>query len=345
MIVIPAYQPDKALLKTVSDLLKDKYGSVYSSQYPKILIVNDGSTSPESLRIFSVLAAMSGVELINHDKNMGKGAALKSAIKYAESKNVPFIVTADADGQHLPEDIIKIAKYDLDYNGLVLGVREFGKGVPFRSRLGNQVTKLVFRIFSGFWIADTQTGLRRIPNNLYKKYLKIPVNGYDFEFEALWQTARSGNINQIAINTVYEANNPSSHFRPLIDSAKIYFVFLRSIYVALCVTVLDITIFSISVGLGVSTFSAIITSRGIALVIYFYLARTFVFKSSGNKVVEFIKFLLLVLTNAVLLTPFIIYVSDSTGAAKTLSYMIGSLLLYLFNFILQKTVIFNRDNK
>ena len=89
------------------------------------------------------------VTILNHLVNKGKGAALKTAFKYIASleKKDRVIVTADADGQHKPEDIFKVTKYYEEINeGIVLGSRKFDGKVPFRSRFGNDATKFIYRL-------------------------------------------------------------------------------------------------------------------------------------------------------------------------------------------------------
>ena len=77
------------------------------------------------------------------------------------------MVTADADGQHAPEDILNVARAAAAHPGaLVMGARQFSEQVPLRSRLGNNATKIVMRIVAGQRLSDTQTGLRGIPARL-----------------------------------------------------------------------------------------------------------------------------------------------------------------------------------
>ena len=73
----------------------------------------------------------------------------------------------DADGQHLPEDMIKLLEFaEMNHNTLVLGTRMVGSRMPLKSRLGNLITRGVFHLVSGVKVSDTQTGLRAFRTEL-----------------------------------------------------------------------------------------------------------------------------------------------------------------------------------
>jgi hypothetical protein len=151
------------------------------------------------------------------------------------------VITADADGQHTPKDIGRlIAAMEQTPDALILGARQFDKDVPFRSMLGNKTTRVLMRILLGLKITDTQTGLRAIPREFIPDLLEIPYNRYEFELEMLLvaQQLRM-KISEITIETVYLDGNSSSHFNPLLDSAKIYFVLFRYIAASIITAIFD----------------------------------------------------------------------------------------------------------
>jgi uridine phosphorylase len=97
IIVIPAYEPDHLLPELIDKLNEYFHGH-------KMIVVNDGSKNKEEL--FKEVENKDNVILLNHEVNMGKGAALKTAFNYIkELKDSYIIVTADSDGQHKPEDL------------------------------------------------------------------------------------------------------------------------------------------------------------------------------------------------------------------------------------------------
>ena len=101
-LLIPAYRPGPALIEVVRSL--DDPG------FTGIVVVDDGS-GPEYAWIFDLLEQFAGVKVVRHAVNLGKGAALKTGMNYAlvEHPGLAGIVTADADGQHDPADICRVA--------------------------------------------------------------------------------------------------------------------------------------------------------------------------------------------------------------------------------------------
>lgn len=151
VVIIPAYKPDKALISITDQLWA--YGC-------RIIVVDDGS-GEEYEQIFEKIKDICIV--LHHPENCGKGAAIKTALSYAKDEmwDDDCIGIMDADGQHLTKDMMKLLEYLRTHKkALVLGVRSVGKEMPLNSRLGNQITRAVFRIISGVKVSDTQTGLR-----------------------------------------------------------------------------------------------------------------------------------------------------------------------------------------
>ena len=241
VVIIPAYEPSAALPPLVQDLL--------SRGVERVIVVDDGS-SQACAPLFEQLRTMPGVAVLHHARNMGKGRALKTAFNHllVEHPDCPGAVTADADGQHLAVDILRVLREMHSRPGtLVLGSRNFKTDdVPLRSRLGNRATLGVFRFFTGLGLGDTQTGLRGIPATFLPRLLSVRPEGYDFELEMLILAARSGlPIHEVPITTVYLDGNATSHFNPLLDSFKVYFVFLRFSALSLATAAIDYTIFAI----------------------------------------------------------------------------------------------------
>ena len=236
-ILIPAYMPGAALPHLVRQLTE--------LGFQHVLVVDDGSG--EAFRhLFSVTEEW-GAQVIHHEVNRGKGAALRTGIENA-MKLFPEdtgIITADADGQHLPEDILKVSEaLSRDPLSLILGVRDFDRPeVPWKSRLGNRVTRTFFRLSSGKTVSDTQTGLRGFSYDLYEEMLKIEGNRYEYEMHMLEDLADHVPFHEVPIETVYEDKNSGSHFRPVLDSIRVYGRPLKFVFSSLSSSVLDILIF------------------------------------------------------------------------------------------------------
>ena len=100
--------------------------------------------------------------------------------------------------------------------------------MPWRSRFGNTLTRRVLRWTHGLDLLDTQTGLRCLPAEFARETLEIAGDRYEFELECLLLAqARRRPIVQQPIRTIYIDDNASSHFRPLVDSLRVYRVILR----------------------------------------------------------------------------------------------------------------------
>src|SRR3954451_4325820 len=153
VVLIPAYKPSPGLLQLVRELTSG--GSI------AIVLVDDGS-GPEFRETFEQASQFPGVQLLRHAVNLGKGAALKTGINHAicTFPGLTGIVTADADGQHHPGDIRRVAEKQREHpEALVMGARTFDADVPLRSRFGNILTRRLMQTLIGTKLQDTQTGL------------------------------------------------------------------------------------------------------------------------------------------------------------------------------------------
>ncbi|MBE6586392.1 MAG: glycosyltransferase [Ruminococcaceae bacterium] len=170
---------------------------------------------------------------MNHEINRGKGAALKTAYQHIQSlisadNTSPVIVgTMDADGQHTPEDMQRVMNAAAVTLGtLALGVRTVDKHMPFRSRMGNAITRGVFRLLTGARVSDTQTGLRAFSSDMISFMISIEGDRYEYEMNVLSATAKrfgTKGFSEVPIETIYrDQENSTSHFHPVRDSFRIY---------------------------------------------------------------------------------------------------------------------------
>lgn len=278
-ILIPAYEPNERLIKLIYDLID-------ICDYD-IVVVDDGS-GEEYKYIFDTAKNL-GCTVLTHEKNRGKGAALKTGFQYIkETKEKIGVVTADCDGQHLPKDIIKIAESIEDHKeSIVLGTRRFAGKVPFRSRFGNSVTRTVFSFASGAKIYDTQTGLRGFSMEMMPWLLDVSGERFEYEMNMLLDASSAGyNFHEIDINTVYLEQNKSSHFRPLTDSFRVYFPIFKFSASSIMSGVLDFVLLGILQLLTSNLFLAVIGARVFSAVFNYTVNRLFVFSKFKNASVK-----------------------------------------------------------
>lgn len=276
-VVIPAYNPDQRLLAAVEGLLGEGFAS--------IVVVDDGSR-PESRPVFAALARDPRCHLLAHAVNLGKGRALKTAFNHV-ALALPAaegIVTADADGQHLPRDVAKVADAFARRPGaLVIGSRRFGAGTPARSLVGNLVTRHAFRLLIGRRIADTQSGLRCFPAGLVPLLLELEGERFEYEMNMLIATKTAGiDVVEEEISTVYLEGNRSSHFRPLRDSMRISFLLIRFASSSALAAVVDFLVFVAAHALGAGLLPSFVAARLVAGSLNFLVNRTLVFRSRAR---------------------------------------------------------------
>ena len=337
-VLIPAYKPTSAVVELVRELQSlDSEGRIAA-----YVVVNDGSGDAFAV-LFEQLAALPAVTVLPHAVNLGKGAALKSGMNHILTRlpEVKGVVTADADGQHAPENVMMVVHElgDRPAN-IVLGVRQFDPNTPLRSAFGNGLTRFVFRAFTGVAVSDTQTGLRGLPIEFCRSCLRIPLNGYDFELEALIMAGRQSRIVEVPIKTIYIDGNKSSHFSPIRDSLRIYFVFLRFCGSSVITAVVDNTIFVIALAMTASVGWSQAIARGIAMVLNCVRAREAVFKGHENVRVSFAKFVLLVVANGFVSYGMIRFMNENWGVRLVPAKLTAEGLLFLANFAIQRELIF-----
>lgn len=295
-VLIPVYNPDKRLLSLI-DELRPSFGA--------IVVVDDGSVLGRE--IFSAVEKR-GVPVVAHVVNRGKGAALKTGFRWIleHMPDSAVVVTADADGQHRPNDVARVADAALaNPFALTLGVRAFTGRVPFRSRFGNWWTRQFFFLTTGMHVSDTQTGLRGIPVTLLPRMLEIPGDRYEYEMAMLADARHhAAPPVQIPIATVYEPGNASSHFHPLRDTVRIYGALLHFCASGIGCFLLDNVLFTAVLFAAMrttdwkratNTLLAICVARAASATVNYFYNRRFVFRSNASKRTSFPKYWLLVL--------------------------------------------------
>ncbi len=338
--LIPAYQPAESLVEFVRTLL--------DRGFPQVIVVDDGS-DPACAGTFAAITALTGATVLHHAINLGKGAAIKSGLNYAcvHWPDSPGVVTIDADGQHGVDDSLKVsARLQAEPDRLVVGARSFDGDVPLRSRFGNSLTRVLFRVLVGVPLSDTQSGLRGIPRALALKLLLVPAQRYEFELDMLLLCKQLGiAIVEEPILTIYLENNKSSHFNPILDSAKIYFSLLRFSMSSVIAAVIDNSIFITLIGLGWAIFPGQVASRSISGITNYLMIRNFVFFSDEQHRKSLPKYIITVVVLGFFSYGMIIFMSEQFDVSVLLAKILAETIIYLANFVIQRDLIFRTSER
>ena len=352
-VVLPSLDPDEKLTAVIDGLLE--YG------FTDIILVNDGS-KPENLHYFEEAAAQHPeIHLLHHEVNRGKGAALKTAFTwFLENRPDGFgVVTVDGDNQHHPADTKACSEHMLATGHCVLGCRDFNQDdVPPRSRFGNKTTSLVFKLFVGMTISDTQTGLRALPRSALETLVNVYGDRFEYETNMLLAFKTYGMIfDEVKIRTVYIEENKSSHFRTIRDSWRIYKLilahFFRYTVSSLVSAIVDTVAYSLLTGIlkglltGFSlTAAAGVGARVISSLLNFFMNQKLVFKTNVDTKKAMVKYYALAIPQMaaqVLLTQGVyalLNISDTATGLRTLWYAIVMTVLYFLSFVIQQRWVF-----
>jgi glycosyltransferase involved in cell wall biosynthesis len=177
-VVIPVYNHGRTLLAVVTKALSLKW---------PVFVVDDGSSEDIILKE----REFPGVTLLRHQVNQGKGAALMTGFRAALNV-ADFAVTIDADGQHHPEDALRLmAAIAPGQRPIVVGHRMLmdSSNTPWTSRFGRKFSNFWVRMAGGPNVGDTQSGFRIYPLPEVLN-LDVAAGGYQFELEVLIKAAR-----------------------------------------------------------------------------------------------------------------------------------------------------------
>ena len=174
-VVIPAFNEASSIASVVREVRAAGYN----------VVVVDDASGDETL----AAAQQAGAWVIRHPVNLGQGAALQTGIDFALSKAADFVVTYDADGQHLVGDIAVLMKALRENNAdIAFGSRFLGQAVDMQGsrRLLLHVARWVGRLMTGIALKDTQNGLRAMTASAAVK-IHIHQNRFAHAFEIIAQ--------------------------------------------------------------------------------------------------------------------------------------------------------------
>ncbi len=349
-VVLPSLNPDEKLRRVVAGLTREGFDD--------IIIVNDGSDEAH-LPNFPFPDEFPNIEILTHEVNRGKGAALKTAFTHflATRKNRVGVVTVDGDDQHHPADVLSCAEVLCAIpNNLILGVRDFSlPDVPARSRKGNRITSFVFRAFCGINISDTQTGLRALPTVHLPRMLEVEGDRFAYETNMLLELKRAHiKWTEVPIRTVYIEENQTSHFRPIVDSWRIYRLIFKFILSSCAGSIVDIGVFyllALLFGIATTNLSIYIytaVARLISSLTNFALNRSLVFRSKAGIGGTLFRYYALAIPQ-LLISAFLVEQltwSGNMGAFLTTAVKaVVDICLFFISFRIQRDWVFRRREK
>ncbi|OUM41879.1 bifunctional glycosyltransferase family 2/GtrA family protein [Arthrobacter sedimenti] len=343
IILIPAYEPDGKLPQLVGDLL-------VADPRLLVLVVDDGS-GPRFSTVFDD-ARRAGATVIGYPHNRGKGQALKTGFGYAERHHPgEGVVCADSDGQHAVPDILRVAARvrpdgSPRWTGstMVLGERAFDGDVPVRSRLGNALTRTLFRVAAGVGLHDTQTGLRGYPAAMLPWLQSVRGDRYEYELNLLLQAGKAGHrIDSIPISTIYLTGNSSSHFRPLVDSARIYAPLLAFSLSSLAAFGIDLAAFVVLGLLTDSLLLAVVGARALSSSVNFLANRRLVFAEGRHRPLSAAALRYFTLVVALLAANYAgIFLLTDAGVPEVAAKVFTETALFITSFTVQKRFLSGR---
>lgn len=211
--VIPAYNE----AKTIKELAERTKKFV-----DHVVVVDDGSTDGTFDE-----AKKAGVEVIKHEKNMGKAAALKTG--FARVGGYDTVIAMDADLQHLPEEIPVLLSGIEDGCDLCIGSRFLSASncMPLLNRISNRIVSIILSVLAGQRITDPQSGFRAIKRETLQR-LELVADRYAIEHIMILEAARKGfKIKEVPVSCIY--GEETSHINPVKDTVNVIYHVLRFI--------------------------------------------------------------------------------------------------------------------
>jgi len=210
IIVIPVYNHSTTLPGVVDGAL---------AVHDDVIVVDDGSTDKSA----DTLAGLNA-HIINHEKNLGKGAAIKTAARAASKLGMTHIVTIDANGRYDPADFHLFAEaLKENTDSIIIGRRKFQKGeVPILYRFSRRLANFWFQVQTGVNLGDVRCTFRAYPLAVFEN-LTLRTRRNSFEVEVLTKAAWAGvNLKEVNISSYFhQPEKQKFNFDFLMDNLRV----------------------------------------------------------------------------------------------------------------------------
>ncbi len=210
IVCIPAYNEGHIIHKVITQCKK----------YADMVIVCDDGSSDNT----SVEAESAGALVITHNKNKGKGAALRTLFDTAKKNNPDVVVTIDGDGQFLPEEIPKLMNPVLEKQiDIVIGYRfSDSSEMPSYRQFGNKFLDKITNLASELPFRDTQSGFRAYSSLALTKIV-FSNNNFAADSEILINASKMGlKISEEKITVLYDVDGRTSTLNPVHHTASVF---------------------------------------------------------------------------------------------------------------------------
>ena len=241
---IPAFNEEKPIVDVIKKSLK------YVDQ---VIVCDDGSSD-----LTAEQAKIAGAVVIKHEKNMGKGHAMKSLFKYAKDIDADVIVTIDGDGQFLPEQIETLLQPILENSyDVVIGNRfSDDKEMPSYRKIGNKMLDRITKLAAELPFSDTQSGFRSYSKKAIQS-IDFSTNGFGVDSEILIDAVDKGlKITETDVTVLYDTGLKTSTKDPVTHTMGVVASLLESIAIHHPLKYLGIPgMILLLIGLGFATYS------------------------------------------------------------------------------------------
>lgn len=213
-VIVPTYNNHRTIARVIEGVLE------YTDD---LIVVNDGATD-ETPRILDGFGDK--IVRVSYAPNKGKGYALRMGFQKATELGYHYAITLDSDGQHFPNDIPKFIEVHKSHpNAVIMGARNLeADGMPAKNSFANRFSNFWFRLQTGIFMPDTQTGFRLYPLQKIKN-INFFTTRFEFEIEVIVKLAwRDVPFVSVPIQVKYDPNERVSHFRPGPDFTRISFL-------------------------------------------------------------------------------------------------------------------------
>ena len=349
VILIPAYNPPDNMVSYLEDLRKNGF--------TRIVIVDDGSREDRQ-SIFKQALKM-GFTILHHDKNMGKGCAIRSGFEYYMEKchgKYDGVIIVNSDGRDRAVDCVKIAaalasEKAKKRSRIIIGSRDFdspdaGRGM----KRCNAVMSFFFSFLFGQHLNDVLSGFRGIPDSRVLKCLRHREKTYCYDMAVLIGFEKKG-YKEITVPVLPVNPEAEKHYRPFWDTLLINLVVWKKMMIfgatSIAASAVDLFLFWLLTefilrGASYRIIWATILARIVSSSVNYHLSRKYVFRSNESRRKSLRQFMGLAATQC-LISAFTVHLLEAAFNTKpVLMKILIDTFLFFAAFKVQDKFIFKR---